>query len=321
MTVISYNKELEIANLQFRRLFSNITIYRNKQKIKFHVVNENRTRIFKNLENPTKNETYSLPIISILRTGITKNDDRISNINNEIKYRQSSKMPIDYNLLAPVPIDISYSVTIMSKYQSDIDMCMSNFIPFFNKDLFVRCEHPKFEDIEYTSQVIMDGTITEEHPPDLESTQDDIVTATCTFIFKTYIFGGSAKAKSKKIIRDGVTYDGDEPTQVISTYISSYYDENLSTDISTEISVIVDTEYDGFIPLMKSINVGFYPVPILSQYIPHVNWVDSLCARGFDETPWVDRVVWKIDETTGELTQEHTDWVPPKHPELSAYMD
>ena len=118
-----------------------------------------------------------------------------------------------------------------------------------------------------------------------------------------------------------MTYDGDEPTQVISTYISSYYDENLSTDISTEISVIVDTEYDGFIPLMKSINVGFYPVPILSQYIPHVNWVDSLCARGFDETPWVDRVVWKIDETTGELTQEHTDWVPPKHPELSAYME
>ena len=138
MTVISYNKELEIANLQFRRLFSNITIYRNKQKIQFPVVNENRTRIFKNLENPTKQVTYELPLISIVRSGISKNDDRLTNVHNEIKYRTSTQKDIDYNLLSPVPIDIEYTVSVMSKYQSDIDMCFSNFIPFFNKDLFVR---------------------------------------------------------------------------------------------------------------------------------------------------------------------------------------
>ena len=315
MTVVSYNKELEIANLQFRKLFSNITIYRNTKKVKFEVSNENRSRILKNLENPGKNAEYTLPLITIVRTGIAKNDDRITNINNEIKYRTVSTGKIDPNLLAPVPIDISDSVTILSKYQSDIDMCMSNFIPFFNKDLFVRCEHPKFKDIEYTSQVVMDGNISEEHPADLEPTQDDIVTATCNFTFKTYIFGGTGKTKTE------------HTSSVVSTYVSSYistdYDEGLSmeisSEVSTEVSAIVDTKYEGFVPTIDTIHMGFYPVPLLSQYVPHMDWVDALCAEGQDDSDYVDRLIWKIDENTGVYYQEPREWTPV-NPVLSGYI-
>jgi hypothetical protein len=67
-----------------------------------------------------------------------KNNDRLANINNEVKYSTHSSR-LDYNLYTPVPIDISYEVTIISKYQEHIDRAISNFIPFFNKDLYVRC--------------------------------------------------------------------------------------------------------------------------------------------------------------------------------------
>jgi hypothetical protein len=98
----------------------------------------NRSRIFKHLENPTKDSIYKLPLIVIHRTGLVKNNDRLANINNEVKYSTHSSR-LDYNLYTPVPIDISYEVTIISKYQEHIDRAISNFIPFFNKDLYVRC--------------------------------------------------------------------------------------------------------------------------------------------------------------------------------------
>jgi hypothetical protein len=138
MEVQSWNKELILANAQFKRLFNNISFYQDNNKITFNCVLGNRSRIFKNLENPTKDSMYKLPLIIIQRTGVTKNNDRLSNINNEVKYSTHSSR-LDYNLYTPVPIDITYEVSIISKYQEHIDRAISNFIPFFNKDLYVRC--------------------------------------------------------------------------------------------------------------------------------------------------------------------------------------
>lgn len=50
--------------------------------------------------------------------------------------------------MTPVPVDISYDVTIMAKYPSDIDKIASNFMVFFNSDLYVSCEHPKYKGIK-----------------------------------------------------------------------------------------------------------------------------------------------------------------------------
>ncbi len=286
MEYVSYNSELSYSLLMVKRLFNNITIYRDKKPIKVTCVVGNRTRIFKNMENPSKKGMYKLPMIIIQRTGITKNPERISNLNNEVKYRTSSKNGLDYNLYAPVPIDVTYSITVVSKYQEDIDMCMSNFIPFFNKDLFVQCEHPKFEGVVFQSQVVMEDSISEEHPDELDATQDDLIEGIFTFTHKTYIFGGNKKAKGSYIER------------IISTYVSTYYDPDISSEISTEISTDIDIHYDGFIPDIRHIYFGLYPVPLLSAYIPHINWVDSLSSQGIEEWPYVDRFHWYIDETS-----------------------
>lgn len=53
-----------------------------------------------------------------------------------------------YELMTPVPVDIEYEVSIVSKYPSDIDMIASNFMVFFNSDIYVTCEHPKYEGIK-----------------------------------------------------------------------------------------------------------------------------------------------------------------------------
>ena len=178
---------------------------------------------------------------------------------------------------------------------------MSNFIPFFNKDVFVRYKHPKFEGLFMKCQVIMDDTIQEEHPEQLDAFDDDIVTCTCSFIFKTWIFCGNDVVSSAE----------------------NHVVHKVSVDISTDTSVIVDTEYDGFIPSIRQINVGFYPVPLLSQYMEHIDWVDSLWAQGVDDHPHVDRLIWKIDETghiSGQVGNSYH--YPPYSSEyLSGYYD
>lgn len=309
MEIHSYNQELAIASTQFRRFFNNISIRRaNGEESRFQCVIGNRSRIFKNLENPNKNSVYSLPMIIIQRTGITRNNDRLTNINNEVKYATHSR-ELNYNLYTPVPIDIAFQVTIVSKRQGDIDKALSNFMPFFNKDAFVRYRHPKFDGLFMKCQVIMDDTISEEHPETLDALDDDIVTCTCNFTFKTWIFCGN----------DIVSSIGNYTKHKISVGISVDND----TGISTEVSTVVDTEYHGFIPTVRQINIGFYPVPLLSDYIPHMNWVDGLWERGIDDHPHVDRLIWKIDET-GEITGQvgNSYHYPPYSSEyLSGYYD
>ena len=97
-----------------------------------------RSRILKNLENPEKRGNMKVPMIVINRTGYSRNGDRLNNLHNEVKYEISS---IDrrYQLMAPVPVDITYDVSIIAKYPSDFDKIASNFMVFFNSDIYVSC--------------------------------------------------------------------------------------------------------------------------------------------------------------------------------------
>lgn len=69
----------------------------------------------KALENPERKGIYTLPLISINRTGYSRNGERLNNLNNEVKYELGPKSRY-YHLMAPVPVDINYEVTVMSKY-------------------------------------------------------------------------------------------------------------------------------------------------------------------------------------------------------------
>lgn len=293
-------------------MFNNISITKNGKKTYFNCLIGNRSRIFKNLENPEKSATYKLPLIIIQRTGLTKNNERLANMNNEVKYAPHPKMR-SYDLYAPVPVDISYQVTIVSKYQEHIDRAISNFIPFFNKDLFVRCEHPKFQGLYFTNQIVMEDSVTEEHPDEIDPTADDVVTMTVNFTYKTFIFSGNKKAilvPKTQISTYLSTFTSSyvyELTDDDKNNISAFLSKSLSTTLSCEVTVPVTCEVpvqtsgdvqdiSGFVPTINTLYMGLYPTPLLSQYIPHIKWVDDLCAQGIDDSPYVDRFKWVIDE-------------------------
>jgi len=180
-----------------------------------------RSRILKNYENPEKRGNIKLPLIAINRTGYTRNAERLNNLNNEVKYEMTSCYR-NLELMTPVPIDISYDVVVMAKYPSDIDKIASNFMVFFNNDIFVSCEHPKYKGVKMNNQVVMGDSVSEEHQDEIDGSTDDIVTATFTFTFKTFLFSGTTKAKLKIA-----------KAAEVSTYTSSFL-SNIILDIPAD---------------------------------------------------------------------------------------
>ena len=316
MEIRSYNSELSLANILFKRLFSNIVITRKKgnetKEIPVKCIIGNRSRILKNLENPTKSGLYSLPMIVIQRNGLNRNAERLTNLHNEI-VKSPSRKSIIYDLYTPVPIDIEYSVTLISKYPGDVDMMLGNFAIFFNSDLFVTCVHPKFKNLKYNSQIIMGDSISEEHPDELSPDQDDLIVTTVNFTFKTYLFGGSEKILAGQNIHVdpdtglSTVYDGYVPIilkisadfhavpryDVTLPQVSSYLSTIISVDYETGLSSYVEKEMKTVIPFTYDQEYSF------EKYF---NDFDSGMFQP-DEWIYYDRMRWVVDEN-GFLTLE-----------------
>lgn len=114
------------------------------------VVIADRSRIFKNLENYLAQSALTLPLVTVQRTGISIQPSRITNLHNEIK-NQEQEGRINYDLYTPTPVDISYSVVLVSRFMTDLDMMIGQIVPFFNTDVYVSSRHPKYLNVKYSS--------------------------------------------------------------------------------------------------------------------------------------------------------------------------
>ena len=144
MEIRSYNSELAVSQLLFKRVFNNIRIERAEKNGEKRLIPVNcqfgqRSRIFKNWQNAEKRATMKLPMIVINRTGYSRDSQRLNDLHNEVKYEITSKNRI-YDYLTPVPVSISYEVAVIAKYPSDIDQIASNFMVFFNSSICVEYE-------------------------------------------------------------------------------------------------------------------------------------------------------------------------------------
>lgn len=317
MEIRSYNSELAVANLCFKRIFNNIQIERtdrkgNKKLIPVICTFDQRSRIVKNWENSEKRANMSLPMIAINRTGYSRASDRLNNYNNEVKYEVLSN-DRKYDLLTPVPIDVSYDVSIIAAYPSDIDQIASNFLVMLNNDAYANCMHPKYDGLMMHNQIVLQDSITEEHPNELDAAADDIITATFQFVFKTYLFGGTQRysCKPSQIISSQLStvlstfpyefkaYELSSLSSQLADYPNTTLSVLSSVTITTEVTSWIDNPDGGddvydIVPIIKQLNVGFYPTPYLSTHEAYMAEVDAmpLSARDF----YRDLVIWKIDE-------------------------
>ena len=173
-----YNKRREELN-QLRVRY----VYAPKQRVVHDLVN--------------KNKHITLPAIAVNITSVNRDSERVFN-----KIAGTYHQRVDMfggheiqnktdHLRSPVPVNIGISMSILTRYQSDMDQILSNFIPYNNPYIIISWKLPEGllqKDQEIRSQVLWDGNINMQYPTDLPASAPFRVSAETSFTIKGWLF-------------------------------------------------------------------------------------------------------------------------------------
>ena len=154
-------------------------VYAPKQRVLYDVVNLNKT--------------ITLPVVAINVTGISRDQTRVFNkIDGFVYQGGQNEDTFSKKIKAPVPVNISISCSILTRYQTDMDQIISNFVPFCNPYVVISWKVPeKFDlskDQEIRSEVLWSGDINLDYPIETTGSQKARVTADTTFTIKGWLF-------------------------------------------------------------------------------------------------------------------------------------
>jgi len=182
---------------QFVAAFDDIVIGRfnknrvEKDKINVRYVYAPKQRVLYDLVN--ENKTLTLPVVSVNVSNISRDTSRVFNKLDGFYYQGDvGEDKVSRHIKAPVPINITLSVSVLTKYQTDMDQIISNFVPFCNPYVIISWKVPeKFNlsvDQEIRSEVLWTGDIDMNYPTELTSSQKARVTADTSFTIKGWLF-------------------------------------------------------------------------------------------------------------------------------------
>jgi hypothetical protein len=189
--------EIKDMLTQFVAAFDEIVIGRfnrdreEKDRIAVRYIYAPKQRVLHDLIN--ENKTITLPAVSVNVTNISRDVDRVFNKLDGFYYQGLvGQDKVSRHLKAPVPINISLSVSVLTRYQTDMDQILSNFVPFCNPYVIISWKVPEAfnlsVDQEIRSEVLWDGNLTMNYPTELIASQKARVTADTSFTIKGWLF-------------------------------------------------------------------------------------------------------------------------------------
>lgn len=196
----SFHFEIKDLLVQFLAAFDNIVIKRyNKNRssnneLKVRYIYAPKQRVLFDLVNPAQNIT--LPVVSVTIASISRDNERVFNKNvgffapNSPYERNPTYLTNYYR--SPVPVNITVNMSIIARYQTDMDQILSNFIPHNNPYVILSWTVPKEFNLPYTqeirSEVLWDGVINLKYPTDINGNQKTQIVADTTFTIKGFLF-------------------------------------------------------------------------------------------------------------------------------------
>ena len=194
MNIYTYDFEVQTMVTMFINAMSDIVIKRfnvNKQsrdQIKTRIVYAPKQRVLNDLLN--RDQNLILPVIACNIAGMTRDNTRV--YNKILGTFQQTNRGTTTHEETPLPIDLAINISIMTRYQADMDQILTHLIPYINPYFVVSWRTPARPDFEIRSKVEWNGNTNITYPVDLNATQVARVVADLSFVFKGWIF----KAKS-----------------------------------------------------------------------------------------------------------------------------
>ena len=201
----AYYFEIKDMVTQFIAAFDDIIINRyNKSrdvvdKIQVRYLYAPKQRVVHDIIN--KAQSLTIPAVAVTIGSITRDNDRVF---NKI-FGQYDVLPDGRSsqfFPAPVPINLDVKMSVITKFQTDMDQILSNFIPYANPYIVISWPLPATftnDLIELRSEVLWDGNISLQYPEELQANTTARVTADTTFTIKGWLFPYSSTLSGSNI--------------------------------------------------------------------------------------------------------------------------
>lgn len=187
----------EIKDLitQFVAAFNSVVINRydknrvpDTKKLRVSYVYSPKQRVIQDLVN--KSMHITLPVIAVTIGGVARDNSRVFNKILGSFYANTGSGSSDF-LPQPVPINITVNMSILTKFQTDMDQILSNFVPYNNPYIIISWKIPEaFVAVpqEIRSEVLWSESVNMTYPTDIDSSTPYRVSADTSFTIKGWLF-------------------------------------------------------------------------------------------------------------------------------------
>lgn len=200
MKTWTYNKEIQTLIEQFTSAFNDIVVKRfakdsntPQSQFKVNFVYAPKQRVVETLKKPAPGG-LTVPVVAINIASLQRDPNRIFNKNNGFNIDALSiageEREFVKGIRQPVPINIGVNMTIITKYQTDMDQIISNFVPYCDPYVVISWKLPVAygKDYEIRTEVLWSGSVNVQYPTDLGANQSFRITADTSFTIKGWLF-------------------------------------------------------------------------------------------------------------------------------------
>lgn len=175
-------------------------------KLQVRYVYAPKERVLYDLVNKAQNIT--IPVISVSITSVTRAQERVFNKVPGFYFQKHTRDQDPFQATAsfmrsPVPVDISVSMSILARYQSDMDQIISNFVPYSNPYIIISWPIPSGFNLsssyEIRSEVLWGGSVTLSYPTELQAGQKYRITGDTSFTIKGWLFPAAPALPTENI--------------------------------------------------------------------------------------------------------------------------
>lgn len=192
-----YYFEIKDVITQFVAAFDDIVIKRYNEgrkvedRIEVRYVYSPKQRVLYDIVNLAK--TITIPAVAVSVKSISRDESRVFNKIDGFYYNGTSESLIkSSHLRPPVPINIDVDVSILTRYQTDMDQILSNFVPYSNPYVVIGWKVPDEFGLpteqEIRSEVLWSGSVSMNYPTDIQGNEKARITADTSFTIKAWLF-------------------------------------------------------------------------------------------------------------------------------------
>ena len=193
--------EIKDVITQFISAFDDVVISRHDKDRQLKTTHPVRyvyapkQRVVHDLVNKARHLT--LPVIATSIDSISYDQDRVFNkiegsyYNRADMFQGHEMNTVSDHLFQPTPINIDMNVSILTRYQTDMDQILSNFIPYNNPYIVISWTIPGDllqQQQEIRSEVLWSGSMSMDYPTDLSSSDSYRISADTSFTIKSWLF-------------------------------------------------------------------------------------------------------------------------------------